>query len=90
MPRPETEVAKGAVELVGREDLHLRNYGYLHCIVIRDRGTFKLGKQVRVQERTIWLAPQLGIVQEKMTVKKETGEVTIETVAHLKRHEAGQ
>ncbi|MBL4845586.1 MAG: hypothetical protein JKY65_08680 [Planctomycetes bacterium] len=82
--------AKGTVTVIGREVLRIRNYGNLHCIVLKDKGvfTFRKGKIRRHQERTIWLAPGIGMVKEFMQVKTEEGQVTLETEALLKHHES--
>lgn len=81
---------KGTVTLKGREILRLRNYGNLHCIVLQDKAvfTFKKGKVKRHQERTIWLAPGIGMVKEFMQLKTEEGTVALETEAHLKHYES--
>ncbi len=80
--------AEGTVTLEGIEPLHLRNFGMLDCLVVVAVGRYKAGKRVRLQERRLWLAPGLGLVKEFMRVKKESGEVTIETDAVLTRHQS--
>ncbi len=79
---------EGTVTIEGIEPLHLRNFGMLDCLVVVSTGRYRLGKKVRVQERRLWLAPDVGLVKESMRVEKESGEVTIETEAVLTRHEA--
>ena len=81
---------KGTVTLKGREILRIRNYGNLHCIVLQDKAvfTFKKGTVRRHQERTIWLAPGIGMVKEFMQLKDEEGTVALETEAHLKHYES--
>lgn len=81
---------KGTVTLAGREILRLRNYGNLHCLVLKDKAvyTFKKGTVRRHQERTIWLAPGIGMVKEFMQLKDEEGTVALETEAHLKHFES--
>lgn len=81
--------AKGTVTLKGREILRLRNYGNLHCVVIQDKGVFTgKGKKSLFQERTIWLAPGIGMVKEFMQVKNEAGKVKFETETLLKHYES--
>ncbi|MGE0712134.1 MAG: hypothetical protein AB7N76_32120 [Planctomycetota bacterium] len=81
--------AQGTLTVVGLEKIRLRNYGQLECLVVVDKGTYTFGegKVVRVQERRLYFAPELGLVKEVMQVKKPDGTVTMETLAELKHHE---
>lgn len=84
------ERATGVVKVKGYETLRLRPFGNLKCIVLVDTGkfTFKGGTVVRIQERTLWYAPGIGLVKEFMQVKTEDGQVQLETEALLKHYES--
>lgn len=76
--------ARGVIELVGRERLTLPNLGELDCVLLVERSELRAGERKATQERKIWLAAGLGLVQERSKIAVEGGETT-ETVAVLER-----
>ena len=78
--------ATGTLTLAGKERVKIGTLGFFECYVLVDEGTYTVGTAVRVQERRLWLAPDLGIVKEVMTVKNTSGEVTIKTESELQRY----
>ena len=83
--------SSGTVTFERLERLYLPNIGDLKdCVVLVERGDYHTGagderKLVRTTERTIWLAPGLGLVKESLAIKQPDGTTTFQTEATLTR-----
>jgi hypothetical protein len=84
----------GTVTLERRERLFIPKVGDLPgCLVVKDEAVYEKGtaaekKVVRVTTRTLWFAPNIGLVKEVFVVTKPDGTVTFETEAVLTRFQA--
>jgi hypothetical protein len=80
----------GSIVLARRgERLYLPRVGDLkECLALIETGTYHMGvgeerKVSHTTERTVWLAPGLGMVKETLTIRLPDGTVTFQTEATL-------
>lgn len=86
--------SRGTVTLARRERLFIPKVGDLPgCVVIEDDAIYEKASAgeaavARRTKRTLWLAPDIGVVKEIFVVTKSDGTVTFETEAVLNRFQA--
>lgn len=76
---------RGAVKLVGRTKLRLRNFPEFDCLHLVDSATSTAGDRKATIERHVWLAAGYGLVQEHTTIV--AGEARTQSEATLIRYE---
>ncbi|MCA8926261.1 MAG: hypothetical protein KDD82_30925 [Planctomycetes bacterium] len=80
--------ASGTVTVLGTTELTTPALGKLTCLQIEERGEFRRGDKTAQQVRTLWFAPQLGLVREVSKITLPSGGETTSEAMLLARPKA--